>query len=115
MNIVRTERNRYILFKIINEGFLSIEHSDILKSIWKSIWRFFGMKEANKIGLWVIEIDLENEFGIIRCAHQTKEIIITALSFITEINGNKIILSPVKTSGTIKAIKNYVISEKTRN
>jgi len=113
VNIVRNERNRYILFKIIHEGYLSLEHSDILKSIWKSIWRFFGMKEANKIGLWVIEIDLENEFGLIRCAHQTKEIIITALSLITEINGNKIILSPVKTSGTIKSIKNYIIFKKT--
>jgi len=113
VNIIRNERNRYILFKIIHEGYLSLEHSDILKSIWKSIWRFFGMKEANKIGLWVIEIDLENEFGLIRCAHQTKEIIITALSLITEINGNKIILSPVKTSGTIKSIKNYIISKKT--
>ena len=115
MNIVRTERNRYILFKIINEGLLSIEHSDILKSIWKSIWRFFGMKEANKIGLWMVEIDLENKFGIIRCAHQTKEIIITALSFITEINGTKIILSPVKTSGTIKSIKEYMKTEKNLN
>ena len=67
MNIVRNERNRYIIFKIINEGILSIDHSDILKSIWKSIWHFFGMKEANKIGLWLIEIDLENKFGIIRC------------------------------------------------
>jgi len=106
VNIIRNERNRYILFKIIHNGILSIDHSDILKSIWKSIWRFFGMKEANKIGLWVIEIDMENEFGIIRCAHQTKEFVITALSLITEINGFKIILSPVKTSGTIKSIKN---------
>lgn len=108
MNIVRIERNRYILFKILNEGFFTIDYSDILKSIWKSIWRFFGMKEANKIGLWMVEFDLKNGFGIIRCSHQTKEIIITALSFITEINGNKIILSPVKTSGTIKSIKEYI-------
>ncbi|MBY9003015.1 MAG: hypothetical protein KGD73_03505 [Candidatus Lokiarchaeota archaeon] len=112
MNIVRNERNRYIIFKIINEGILAIHHSDILKSIWKSIWHFFGMKEATKIGLWLIEIDLENKFGIIRCAHQTKEIIITALSLVTEINGNKIILSPVKTSGTIKSIKEYISIEK---
>jgi len=115
MNMVRNERNRYIIFKIISEEILSIDHSDILKSIWKSIWRFFGMKEANKIGLWVIEIDLENAFGIIRCAHQTKEFIITALSLITEINGSKIILSPVKTSGTIKSIKNYINHKKILN
>jgi len=102
---VRNERNRYILFKIIHNGILSLDHSDILKSIWKSIWYFFGIKEATKIGLWVIEIDLEKEFGIIRCAHQTKEVLITALSLITEINGFKVILSPVKTSGTIKSMK----------
>lgn len=63
------------------------------------------MKEANKIGLWISQLNLEEGYGIIRCSHQTKEIIISALTLIKEINGNKVILSPIKTSGTIKTIK----------
>jgi ribonuclease P/MRP protein subunit POP5 len=101
--MVKLERQRYILFKIIKEENVQFEKNDILKSIWKSIWRYFGMKEANKIGLWLLE--LETEFGILRCSNHTKELIITVLTLIKEINGKRIILSPIKTSGTIKTIK----------
>jgi ribonuclease P/MRP protein subunit POP5 len=63
------------------------------------------MKGANKIGLWLVELNLIENHGIIRCSHETKEIIITALTLIQEINGKRVILSPVKTSGTIKSLK----------
>ena len=63
------------------------------------------MREANKIGLWLSELNLEEGYGIIRCSHHTKEIIISALTLIKEINGIKVILSPIKTSGTINSIK----------
>ncbi|MFX1276008.1 MAG: Rpp14/Pop5 family protein [Promethearchaeota archaeon] len=105
------ERQRYILFKIIIETEFTFSKEELLKSIWSSIWRYFGMKEANKIGLWLVEFNLERRYGIIRCSHKTKESIITALTLISEINGNRVILSPLKTSGTIQSIKkkNYKI------
>ena len=84
---------------------VSFEKKELLNSIWNSIWRYFGMKEANKIGLWLLELDLENKCGILRCSHNTKDVIISALSFIKEINGIRVIISPIKTSGTIKAIR----------
>lgn len=108
--MVKNERNRYILFEIIKEEKLIIEPQIILNSIWKSIWRFFGMKEANKVGLWLIEYNEERGLGLIRCAHQTKELVITALALVNKISGKQIILSPIKTSGTIKTIKKFQIS-----
>jgi len=66
------------------------------------------LKEANKIGLWLIELNLEENYGIIRCTHQTKEILISSLSLVQEINGTRVILVPKKTSGTIKTIKNKI-------
>ena len=101
--MVKIERQRYILFQIIREEDFQIDQQEFLKSIWQSIWRYFGMKEANKIGLWLLELD-EN-FGIIRCSDGTKEIVLTALALIKEVKGKRVILSPIKTSGTIKAIK----------
>ncbi|MFX1257444.1 MAG: Rpp14/Pop5 family protein [Promethearchaeota archaeon] len=103
--MIKKERQRYILFKIIKEPDTFFGQHDFLKSIWQSIWRYFGMKEANKIGLWLLELNLEEAFGIIRCSHETKEEVITALTLVKEINGKKIILSPIKTSGTIHALK----------
>ncbi|MFX0033235.1 MAG: Rpp14/Pop5 family protein [Candidatus Hodarchaeota archaeon] len=102
---MKKDRQRYILFLIIKEYENKIDQKAILKAFWYSIWRYFGLKEANKIGLWLIELDLENHYGIIRCSHQTKEFIISALTLITEIDSKKIIFSPIKTSGTIKKLK----------
>ncbi|MFX0035060.1 MAG: Rpp14/Pop5 family protein [Candidatus Hermodarchaeota archaeon] len=107
--MVRKERQRYIFFKIIKDNKITLAQNSILKSIWKSIWRYFGMKEANKIGLWLIELDLDENYGIIRCTHKTKEIIISALTLVKEIDGIKIIISPTKTSGTIKSLKNKAL------
>lgn len=103
--MVKKERQRYILFKIIRENVVSFEKKDLLNSIWNSIWRYFGMKEANKIGLWLLELDLEENYGILRCSHNTKDVIISSLSLIKEIAGKRVVLSPIKTSGTIKAIR----------
>ena len=84
---------------------MNLTQNSLLKSIWHSIWRYFGLKEANKIGLWLVELNIDKEYGIIRFSHQTKETIISALSFVREIDGIKVILSPIKTSGTIRSIK----------
>lgn len=81
-----------------------MDQRDILNSLWASIWKYFGLKEASKIGLWLLDINFVDGFGIVRCSHQTKEIVLSALTLITEISGKKIILSPIKTSGTIRSI-----------
>ena len=103
--IVKKERHRYILFKVIREGENILDQRDILNSLWASIWKYFGLKEASKIGLWLLDINFVDGFGIVRCSHHTKEIVLSALTLITEISGKKIILSPIKTSGTIRSIK----------
>ena len=86
---MKKERQRYIVFKIIMEENLILNQNIVLKAIWQSIWRYFGMKEANKIGLWLIELNMEENYGIIRFSHETKEVIITSLTLVKEINGNK--------------------------
>ncbi len=82
-----------------------MDQRDILNSLWASIWKYFGLKEASKVGLWLLDINFVDGFGIVRCSHQTKEIVVSALTLITEISGKNLILSPIKTSGTIRSIK----------
>ena len=60
----------------------------------------------------MLELDLVKNNGIIRCTNQTKEIIISALSFVKEIEGSRVILSPFKTSGTLQALKKRITNEK---
>ena len=90
---------------MISEHINRLNNQVILNSIWTSLWKYFGLKEASKVGLWLVDINFLEGFGIIRCSHQTKEIVISALTLITEISGNKIVFSPIKTSGTIRSIQ----------
>ena len=90
---------------MILENNKPLNKQEILNSIWTSLWKYFGLKEASRVGLWIVDINFLEGFGIIRCSHQTKEIVISALTLITEISGNKIVLSPIKTSGTIRKIQ----------
>jgi RNase P/RNase MRP subunit POP5 len=55
---------------------------------------------------------LDEEYGIIRCSHHTKETIISAISLVKEIEGVKVILSPFKTSGTILSLKKRINKKK---
>ncbi len=103
--MVKSERHRYILFKVISEHNTPLNKQAILNSIWTSLWKYFGLKEASRVGLWLVDINFLEGFGIIRCSHQTKEIVISALTLMTEISGQKIVLSPIKTSGTIRSIQ----------
>jgi len=101
-------RQRYILFKIIKEKDCDFGKQDFLNTIWRSIWRYFGIFKSSKVGLWLIKIDMQKKFGIIRCTNETKEEIISALTLIREINGKRVVFSPVKTSGTIKGIEKII-------
>lgn len=103
--MVKKDRQRYILFKVIEQFPYKFHERDIISTMWKSIWRYFGMKEANKIGLWLVEFNKEKNIGILRCSNKTKEIVITSLILIKEMQGKKIIISPIATSGTIKSLK----------
>lgn len=93
-------------------GLSDLNTKIFLRTVWQSVWRYFGMNQANKIGLWLLELNYEENYGIIRCSHESKETIITALTMVKDFNGKNVIISPVKTSGTIKSImkiKNLII------
>jgi len=103
---------------VISEHSKPFNKQEILNSIWTSLWKYFGLKEASRVGLWMVDINFLEGFGIIRCSHHTKEIVISALTLITEISGNKIVLSPIKTSGTIRSIqitKNLLLDKNKKN
>ncbi|MBY9005758.1 MAG: hypothetical protein KGD63_03285 [Candidatus Lokiarchaeota archaeon] len=103
--MVKQERKRYILFNIINETPHRYNKIELINVIWNSIWRYYGLSVVNKMGLWIIDLNLEKNYGIIKFSHNSKELIISALSLVREIKGKRVIITPIKTSGTIKKIK----------
>ncbi|MHA1689201.1 MAG: Rpp14/Pop5 family protein [Promethearchaeota archaeon] len=106
--MVKEERQRYIYFELIVENNFVINKQLLLNVLWASIWKYFGMKIANKIGLWLIEYNPTEGHGILRCSQDTKDEVISALTLIREINRNKVIMAPIKTSGTIRRLKKKI-------
>ena len=100
------QRQRYILFEYTSfDSTFSISEKDLIRTIWKTITVLFGEYTAYKTGLWLIEFDPSLHYGIIRCNNITKERVISSLAFIHEINKKPVIIHAIKTSGTIKKIK----------
>ncbi|MHA1803390.1 MAG: Rpp14/Pop5 family protein [Promethearchaeota archaeon] len=106
--MVKEERQRYIYFELLVDNNSVINKQLLLNVLWPSIWKYFGMKIANKIGLWLIEYNPMEGHGILRCTQDTKDEVISVLSLIREINKNKVIIAPMKTSGTIRRLKKKV-------
>lgn len=99
------EHQRYILFeyKLISRTKNNpVNEKDFISEIWKSFGRLFGEYNAYKVGLWMVEFDSKQRFGILRCTNQTSEMLIAALTFMNRIRGNSAIIHTIHTSGTIK-------------
>ncbi len=92
----RTYRRRYIGFCIIYEGKISRE--DLVREIRK--W------EEEKYGItgYFDIIRLKGNLGILRAPHLLKEDAINMLKNIRRIKGKRVIIYPLKTSGTIKGL-----------
>lgn len=101
---MKFERQRYILFYYIIEKDITIDGKSIINLIWNNLFRYFGVKETSKIGLWLVKFNLEERWGILRFSHTSKEIVITSLGMIRYFQNYRISIYPIKTSGTIKKL-----------
>jgi RNase P/RNase MRP subunit POP5 len=100
------QRQRYVLFEYLNFAIdVEIPEKEVIRTIWKTLTQLFGEYTAYKTGLWLIEFNPDLKYGIIRCNNITKDQIITALAFIQEIRDARVIIHSIKTSGTIKKVK----------
>ncbi|MBN2154939.1 MAG: Rpp14/Pop5 family protein [Candidatus Lokiarchaeota archaeon] len=100
------QRQRYILFEFITfNSDLHINEKDVIRTIWTTLLTLFGEYQAYKTGLWMIEFNPLEQYGIIRCNNITKDKIIATLAFIHKVKSYPIIFHSIKTAGTIKKIK----------
>ncbi len=107
---MKFEKQRYILFYFIIEKDLDINEQSVTNLIWKNLFRYFGVKETSKIGLWLVDLNIEQRWGILRFAHTSKEMVIASLGMIRYFGDFRISIYPIKTSGTIKKIRKILTS-----
>lgn len=120
--LVKIERPRHIFFQVVlvrvgrkwgpspslADLTLQINEEVIAKHLWEVFIRFFGEAGAANAGLWVEMYDPETASGVVRCSHYVKYKVLAALAILRKIDIRgiplEIIVSTVKTSGTIKRL-----------
>ncbi len=103
-------RKRYIVFSIVSEDRFS--KKEIEDSLKKKISKVYGIIGAAKADPKIVFYDPSIKKGIVRTSHKEKDLVLAVLSLIREINGKKVLIIPLKTTGTIKRARKYMYSIK---
>jgi RNase P/RNase MRP subunit POP5 len=99
----RRRRKRYIVFRYISEEKISQEK--IWEKIKSVITRTYGEPFLNKAMIDLVHYDEEKRAGILRVEQKYKDQVIGAIGLIREKN---IVITPVKTAGTIRKAREYI-------
>lgn len=99
-------RKRYIVFTIVSEH--SFSRKEIEEAVRKNINKVYGFIGLARADPKLVYYEPSLKKGVIRTSHLEKELVITALSLVREVNGKKLVIIPLKTTGTIKRAKKYL-------
>ncbi len=105
-------RKRYIVFTIISEH--EFNRKEIEKAVRRKLAVLYGLINLAKADPQLVFYDPKLKRGIIRTSHIMKDYVIAALTTTREINGKKLLIIPVKTTGTIKRAKKIMYTIKTK-
>jgi len=93
-------RKRYVVFVINADKRFS--KKDVEESIRNTMSKLFGSEVLVKADPQLIYFDPTLQRGVVRTTHVYKEYVIATLGLLREINGEKCLVIPMKTTGTIK-------------
>lgn len=98
-------KKRYILFTLSVEGLPFIPKEEFSKILKQHMLRCFGVLGLPLHRVKLIVFDPKQGKGIVRCAHTSKDSIISALTLLADFNGKKATLRTKLTSGTLKSLR----------
>ncbi len=105
-------KKRYILFHVNVDGSTNVPKEEFSKILRQHFLHCFGVLGMPQHRLKLIVYDSKLGKGIVRCAHTSKDAVITALTLLSSINGKKATVRTKLTSGTLKTLRPGFYSEK---
>ena len=107
------KNNRYLVIDIKITS--PIDKDDVVNIIWDACIRFQGECMTSNFNLWVMrfyECDKNDEYysykSIVRCQRDYVEEVRSSFALVNKYNGNKLAITTVGLSGTIKASKKFI-------
>ncbi|MGY5852014.1 MAG: Rpp14/Pop5 family protein [Candidatus Thorarchaeota archaeon] len=101
---MKTERKRYVQFKLHSEGGV-IDEKRLTLIIRKTLLSLYGEITLADSKFFLNEFDPDTGVGVIQCTLPTLERVIASAALIDQIDDTAVSFQPLKTSGTIKGLK----------
>lgn len=98
----KRERKRYILLEVLNA---EVTEKDFYFGFWIELLGFFGSKGLAEIAPKIVLF--KSNKAVVKCKRGKETELIAGTAFITKIRNKKIIINPLLTSGTIRALKEF--------
>lgn len=99
---MKVVRRRYLALEIECDGLL--DSREFLDAVWGAVLRLYGEYGASRVGLSLIDFDVEGKFAVVRVAHTGVDMVRTALASITRIGDKPVAVHVVRVSGTIRSL-----------
>jgi RNase P/RNase MRP subunit POP5 len=81
-----------------------LDSREFLDAVWGAVLRLYGEYGASRVGLSLIDFDVEGKFAVVRVAHTGVDMVRTALASITRIGDKPVAVHVVRVSGTIRSL-----------
>lgn len=104
----KPRRKRYIVFEVISNE--TITASELNHTLGEEAEKLLGILGLSDITLKLIDFDEKLKRGIIRTDNYSKYIVLALLGLIRNIGNKKVLLIPLKTTGTIKKARQLIRS-----
>lgn len=98
-------KKRYILFQLQVENTANIPSQKVDQALHAHLLQCFGVLGMPFHRFRFIHFDSRLGKGVVRCAHYSKDAIISALVLFSQFEGKKSVLRTLQTSGTIHTLK----------
>jgi len=105
-SISRKRRKRYLVFRVISEK--RIVHDEIEKTIKKALSNLYGAPSIKESMLSLVYYNDATGYGILRMDSEWKNRVIASLGFARSYMDNKLLIIPIRSTGTIKRAKNFL-------
>ncbi|HUT82031.1 MAG TPA: Rpp14/Pop5 family protein [Candidatus Bathyarchaeia archaeon] len=101
----KLERQRYLLFEIMILKDEKISDKALLETFWSAYTSLFGAVGSSRAGVYLSYYNNEENYGILRCSNYSINSVRATLTLISKINDLPVLIHVLKTSGTIKNLK----------
>ena len=106
---VRNYRRRYLRFNV--EGIIGLDEKTVHNALFDSVSRYFGVNGLSLANLKLIEYNIEERSGIVRCNHSFLREVRVSFALIDHIKGESVCVHVERVSGTIKSLRDKTKSE----